>query len=112
MNDRIIELINAISFFGSPKLAEGNDFGGKIVQYSDDRVVPFGIVSLEERLTDLRERYQHYDIERGSTELRNAFENSFKKIEKQIFAKCKIKPEEINDESIKPYLEKLKEFEI
>ena len=33
-------------------------------------------------------------------------------IEKQIFSHLNIKPEEINDESIKNYLEKLQDFSI
>ena len=33
-----------------------------------------------------------------------------KDIEEQIFAKCKIKPENINDETVKPIIEKLKDF--
>jgi hypothetical protein len=35
-----------------------------------------------------------------------------KEIEKQIFAKCKIKPEDINDESVEPIISKLRNFVI
>ncbi len=109
MNDRIMELINAISFLGAPANSLDNDFGKKIIEYCDERVDPFGVVSLEQRFMDLRKRYTSFGED---TPERTAFENAVRKIEKQIFAKCKIQPEDINDESIKPYLEKLKEFEI
>ena len=33
-------------------------------------------------------------------------------IEKQIFSKCKIKPEDITDETVKPVIEELKNFVI
>jgi hypothetical protein len=81
------------------------------VEYCDDRVGPFGVISLEERLEDLRTRYAHYD-NTSQSDARNAFENALRQIEKQIFAKCKIKPEDINDETVKPIIEELRNFMI
>ena len=53
------ELINAVSFLGAPNLVLGENFSKKIMEYCDDRVSPLGVVSLEERLMDLRKRYSH-----------------------------------------------------
>ncbi len=107
VSEKILKLINAISFLGAPQSAEGEDFADKIVEYCDDRVNPFGVVSLEKRLSDLRERYAHKG---GDTPERQAFENAIRKMEKQIFAKCKIKPEDINDETVKNLILDLPEF--
>jgi len=105
--DKVIELINSISFSGIQKYVSGEDFSKKIPEYCDDRVDPFGIVSLEERFIDARKRYIHLD--RNASE-RDAFENAVKQMEKQIFTKCKIKPEDINNESVAPIISELKNF--
>ncbi|MEK7190176.1 MAG: class I tRNA ligase family protein [Patescibacteria group bacterium] len=108
VSGKIIELTGAISFAGAIKNAQGKNFGNKIVEYCDDRVSPFGIVSLEQRLTDLKERYATH--RERSTESREAFENAVRQMEKQIFTKCKIKPEDINDETVKPVISSLRNF--
>ena len=109
VSDRILELINAISFVGSSETAAGADFGSKIVEYCDSRVTPFGITSLEGRLMDLRKRYGHKG---GDTPQRRAYESAVRLIEKQIFEKCTIKPEDINDETATPIIAELKNFMI
>ena len=109
VSDHILELIKAISFLDAPKHALGGDFSKKIVEYCDDRVNPFGIVSLEERFLDLRRRYMHRG---GNTPERQAFEKAVRQMEKQIFAKCKIKPEDINDETARAVISRLKDFVI
>jgi hypothetical protein len=107
LSDKILELIKAISFSGAMDSAAGDDFSHKIVEYCDDRAVPHGIVSLEDRLLDLRTRYAHKG---GDTPERRAFQDAVRMIEKQIFAKCSIKPEDITDESIAPIIAELKSF--
>jgi len=109
VSEKIISLITSISFLGAPDTAAGDNFGDKIVEYGDSRVTPFGIVSLEERIADLRKRYAH----RGEdTPERRAYEEAARQIEKQIFAKCKIKPEDITDESVAHIITELKKFVI
>lgn len=108
-SQRVVELIGAISFTGAPENCASDDFGKKICQYSDDRVGPWGVVSLEGRFADLRERYKHHG--ENSPE-RDAFENALREIEKQIFAKCKIKPEEITEEKVKQKFEELRNYDI
>ncbi len=111
VSEKVITLIKSISFAGASKNAEGDNFGEKIVEYCDDRVGPFGVVSLEDRLTDLRIRYAHRDRERGSS-FREIFEKAVQQMEQQIFSKCKIKPEDINDDTVAPIIEELKNFVI
>ncbi len=107
VSDKTIELINAIGFFNAGETAKGDDYDKKITAYCDDRVNPFGIVSLEDRLADLRSRYAHKG---GDTPERRAFEAGLRAIEPQVFAKCKIKPEDINDETVAPIISKLRDF--
>ncbi len=109
VSKRVVELINAVSFLGASSNASGNDFGKKIIQYADDRVSPFGVVSLEERLADLRARYAHHG---GQTPERDAFENALRQMEKQIFEYCLIKPEDITEEKVGEKLEILRNYNI
>jgi HD domain len=109
VSDKVFNCINTISFLGAKENVETNDFNRKISAYSDDRVTPYGVVSLEERLADLRNRY---DYRGGDTPERRNFEESIRQVEKQIFVKCKIKPEDITDEAVAPIIEKLKDFVI
>jgi len=109
VSERILELIEAISFKGAPINAASNDFGRKICQYSDDRVGPFGVITLEQRFNDLRKRYAHHGED--SPEKRD-FEQALREIEKQISAQCKIKPEDITNESINQSIEILRNYDI
>ena len=84
----------------------------KIVNYADTRVDPHGIVSYDERMEEGRNRYKDRSDNDINEEQRIKFVECGKDIEKQIFAKCKIKPEDINDETVKPIIESLKDFVI
>ena len=106
---RIMEIIDSVSFLGAPETAAGPDFGGKIAQYCDDRVAPAGVVSLEDRFSDLRVRYGHREDNSGA---RDNFERAVREMERQIFANTKIKPDYITDETVKPIIENLKTFNI
>jgi hypothetical protein len=74
----------------------------QILKYSDMRVGLFGIISLDERIDDANERYG------------NCFDDKLidttHTLEIQIFSHYKIKPEDITEDSIAPYIEKLKNF--
>lgn len=70
-----------------------------IIRYSDMRVCPTGIVSLEERLLDWQKRYSHEKRskeENFATIIKNA-----KSEEELLFSWSVIQPENITDESTK-----------
>jgi hypothetical protein len=111
-SERVIELVDCVDFYHGPKNAEHNDLGKKICAYSDMRVGPNGVVSLEQRFADLRVRYAHRVREWGAKDPRNAFEDAIIQIEKQIFEKCKITPGDIKEESVADVVVKLKSFDL
>lgn len=106
---RVRELVDAIGFSQATPNAESADFDKKICAYSDMRVGPFGIISLEQRFVDLRARYQNHPEGAGR---RGQFEVALREVEKQIFARCKILPGDIKDSAIKEITEKLKNLTI
>jgi hypothetical protein len=113
VSNRVVELIDCIGFNTAVINEQAKDYGRKICAYSDMRVWPQGVTTLENRLDDLRKRYDNkFHQMGGDEEKRSEFENGLRKIEQQIFEHCKIKPKDITEEAIGPIKEKLKSFEI
>lgn len=91
---------------------EGQDIYLKIIHYADGRVGPNGVLSYNERMDDAGERYKDHRINIWQKEERLKLVECGKDIEKQIFFHLNIKPEDINDQSVAPIIENLKNFEI
>jgi hypothetical protein len=111
VSDLVLHLINAISFSKAKKSFETKSFEIKICHYSDLRVMPYGVDSLKNRLKDLKLRYAKRMKEQNWNDF-DYLANFFVEIEKQIFAHCKLKPEDITEEKVLPITKKLKTFEI
>ena len=92
---------------------KSNSYERKICAYCDQRVAPDGVVSIKERLEDAKVRYKNKPLSVWSNEEKaNHLIECSLGIEKQIMTYCKLKPEDINDFSIKEYIEKLKTYNI
>ena len=90
-----------------------NSYERKICAYCDQRVAPDGVTSIKERLEDAKIRYKNKPLSVWSNEEKaNHLIDCSLGIEKQIMRYCKLKPEDINDISIKDYIEKLKTYHI
>ena len=69
---------------------------------------------MEERLEEGRKRYAQikgYDTPEGRERYRRST-GAAQEIEKQIFEKCSIKPEDINDASVAPIIEELRNYPV
>lgn len=92
---------------------KSNSYERKICAYCDQRVAPDGVVSIKERLEDAKVRYKNKPLSVWSNEEKaNHLIECSLGIEKQIMKYCKLKPENINDFSIKEYIEQLKAYNI
>lgn len=92
---------------------KSDSYERKICAYCDQRVAPDGVVGIRERLEDAKVRYKDKPLSVWSNEEKaNYLIECSLNIEKQIMQYCKLIPEDINDESIEPYIELLKEHEI
>ncbi len=79
----------------------------------DEITLPDGVVSIKERLEDAKARYKDKPLSVWSNEEKaNHLIECSLTIEKQIMDNCRINPEDVNDDSIKEYIEKLKKFNI
>lgn len=92
---------------------KSDSYERKICAYCDQRVAPDGVVSIKDRLEDAKIRYKNKPLSVWSNEEKaNHLIECSLGIEKQIMKYCKLKPEDINDVSIKEYIEELKTYDI
>ena len=82
----------------------------KICLYSDLRVGPHGVLSIEERLIDGRKRYQYRKDKAMDLDEFGEFANALRELEKHLFAYSSIEPGDITDLSIKPIISEFKQF--
>ena len=111
VNADILYLIESVDSSFVEILANSNDLERKICMYSDGRVTPHGIVSIKERSEEAKERYKNHEYTFNEENVL-FFNKNLTLMEKKIFSHSKIKKEDINDESVIPYLEILKNFSI
>ena len=92
---------------------KSNSYERKICAYCDQRVAPDGVVSIKERLEDAKVRYKNKPLSVWSNEEKaNHLIDCSLGIEKQIMEHCTLNPDDINDRTIKKYIEKLKKYDI
>lgn len=104
---RILKLVDSVGFEEGIASAEAVELEPQICSYADERVAPRGVVSLEERLADLRIRYHNHPEGKYN---REQFEEAMRQTERRIFQHCNIRPEEITEQAIAERKEKLKNF--
>lgn len=79
-----------------------------IAYYADLRVSPYGVVSIEERISDAAQRnatrLQHMTIQENIT--------SSKHEEELLFSLCTLNPNDITQEYVDSALEKMREYDI
>lgn len=92
---------------------QSNSYERKICAYCDQRVAPDGVVGIKERLEDAKIRYKDKPLSVWSNkEKADYLIKCSLEIEKQIMEYCKLKPKDINDNTIKVYVENLKRYEV
>ena len=106
------EISDIVGIIGYPYVEfalESPDFHKKIATYSDFRVSPHGVLSIEERAIEGMKRYANKVSDANKKE-REEKHKHIEELEGQIFSNLNIKPEDLNDENIKNIIEELKGF--
>lgn len=109
VSDVVLGLIDIVDSRVVSDIKNSDSFEKKICLYADNRVSPHHIVSIDERSLEAKERYKNHH-KSFSEESRIFFNKNIKEIEKQIFSHAKIKPEDINDETVSLYIKNLRNF--
>jgi hypothetical protein len=100
-NQIVIKLSQEMDFSNKGNIVNTDKWAGKICGYSDYRTGPFGIVTIEGRWEDLNKRYPAEAF--GGMEKRKELITQDFQMEKEIFQHLSIKPEDVNDATIKEY---------
>ena len=110
VDPKVFSLIKSMEFRKAPINARHKNFEKKICQYSDLRVAPLGVLSLNERLTEVQDRFmRNKGIDEGKF---TRLAESMRSIEKQIFSQIKIKPSYISNQKVNLLMETFKDFEV
>lgn len=113
LKDFEIEIIDKKSSKRGEETLNSERYDVKILLYADQRVAPYGVTSLKERLEEVKKRYKNISSSIWSNEEKaNHLIECSLGIEKQIMQYCELNPEDINDNSIQKYIEHLKMYEI
>lgn len=113
LTEKEIDILDGKRSRKNEETLAANSYERKICAYCDQRVAPDGVVGIRERLEDAKIRYKDKPLSVWSNEEKaNYLIECSLGIEKQIMKYCKLNTEDINDDSIKTYIEKLKNYEI
>lgn len=113
LTEKEIDILDGKRSRKNEETLKSDSYERKICAYCDQRVAPDGVVGIRERLEDAKVRYKDKPLSVWSNEEKaNYLIECSLNIEKQIMQYCKLKPEDINDESIEKYIELLKKYEI
>jgi hypothetical protein len=112
INKNIQDIILSYGFAQATKTYKTTHLEYKIAVYSDMRVAPERVVSLNVRLAEGKKRYAEKINAKYTPEEFEFNASLWKKIEKQIFSQCKIKPNDITEEKVQPLIEKLRNLKI
>lgn len=107
INAQAYEYFAAIGDEPTERVCESGSLGEQIANYSDMRVLMYGIVSMRERFEDMHVRYAYRGVETINTR-----ERFVEKIETDIFSKSSIQPKDITDESTAEIQRELWSWEI
>jgi hypothetical protein len=112
--DTIITLIQSMGFSKAEKVLSEGSRELMIVEYSDQRVAPFGVVSMYERLEEGTRRYALRGTQFGVRDavLREKSIAALTAIEENLFKDTGIVPDTITDALIAPLIEDLRKYEV
>ena len=114
LSEQIVHLMDDISFSKLDTTRDSGTFEQKISEYADLRVGPHGVLSLNDRIADIKIRYAATPgVETPDDGVRfDELVRAAQTIEQQIFEKSNIRPENIHDESIAPIVAELQVYPI
>ncbi|MDP2666226.1 MAG: hypothetical protein Q8P05_01860 [Candidatus Diapherotrites archaeon] len=105
VNARVTFLIENKEFINNDFVLASDDWELKICTYADQRIGPYGVMSLEDRFKEVKERYAH----RKNTSMTHPKVDLFIacsfKIEAQIAPLLDVPVSAITDAAIQPYIE-------
>ena len=112
VGDDVVDLVDSLNFSKACIYSKGEDYEKKILLYADCRVGPSGVVGLEDRINDFKNRYlgrKDYHSAVSDWE-RHGYIRCVEEIEEQLFKEQNIKPDDIKGENIAKYMTELENY--
>lgn len=106
VNETVFSYIDAIGFSNADIIENDSSFEKKICLYADQRVGPYGVSSLLDRLEESKKRYTNHPTKSHWVKEYDVLSDALLKLEKQIFDNCSINPEDVTDETIDSFVSK------
>jgi hypothetical protein len=100
VNLEVCRLILNVGVPNNKMIAENKDWNLKVCSYADQRVAPYGIVSLQERFSDFKKRYEGTRFSIWNFKDQPAVIEAAFEIEKQVTNKARLKPQQITNEAV------------
>lgn len=110
--ERAFSYLSAIGYSNLEDALHDASFERKICAYADMRATPYGVCSIEDRRLEGRKRYAGRKDKEMSPERLRVLDDALRELERQIFKKAKIKPEDINEAGAKNIIAALENFEV
>lgn len=107
----VVDLVRGIGFSEIPNITKRGSLEEKICCYADQRVGPFGVITIEERLKEGKARYAHRTDRKLSVNFDEIAED-LRTLEQQVFDYSNILSTDITNDSIEPEIELLKKFQL
>ncbi len=112
VSSEVMQCLDAIGFSKIRNNLSTTSFEEKICCYADQRLAPFGVVSIEERMAEGKKRYANSTrVMLNPLNFDILFED-LKQLEKQIFVQTRILPTNVTDTSIQTAITKLRDYSI
>jgi len=112
VDKQIIQLLDNHSFDFLPTLLDSENWNEKIVFYSDLRVAPWGIVSVTQRIKNLKERYCHRNPDWNNNSLYKKWLNWSTQLEDQLNQHTKIDLKSLSQHQIEEKVLELSDYQI
>ncbi len=115
LSDDVRGMIDNMRFVKTEWILREGSMEMKIIKYADLRVAPHGILSLDGRLAEARERYRGKAFDKGETytpESLAATEEMCRELEHGVLAAAGIPADSLNDTTAAPVIEELKKYAI
>jgi hypothetical protein len=110
MSDSVLELIDSIGFDKTAANLASKNLANMICEYADDRVAPWGIVTLETRIQDFHDRYSSKYPGLKQQKKRQQFGELARKIEMELFNQLTLQPEEITELRLNDTIDGLRDW--
>lgn len=110
-NDEL-KLMNEKIFIHNEETMISNNYERKIGAYADQRIAPDGLRPLIDRLLEAKDRYGDKPGSSMNNPRTDFLIECAVQIEKQVMEYCSLSAQDINNQSVIPYVEKLKKYKI